>query len=49
VDALLGVSGNHTCADCATGGMSLAGSGKKQRPLWAWPLPFDTPTNVSKQ
>jgi hypothetical protein len=35
VDALLDVRGNHTCADCAAGGMSLAGSGKKQRPLWA--------------
>lgn len=35
VDALLAIPGNHTCADCAAGAMARAGSGRKQRPLWA--------------
>ena len=35
VNDLLAVPGNNTCADCAPGGMALAGSGKVQRPLWA--------------
>ena len=35
LDDILSVDGNHTCADCAVGGMALAANGKKQRPLWA--------------
>jgi|AntAceMinimDraft_1070359.scaffolds.fasta_scaffold172536_1 hypothetical protein len=35
VDTLLAVRGNHTCADCAPGGMATAASGRAQRPLWA--------------